>query len=151
MGLQTENFRAQECVSIRGDARKQRIPHPICLAIPLCQNFHLLTFHITDLDHFLGHFTSKNGRFFLPPTPHTVMTAKAVQFGRENIPLYSISPRVRPIFGTFYLKNRGPKNGVCSPLRHHLRRYSSDSAATRAPRSANIGENSDKLLQFKLI
>ena len=66
---------------------------------------HPLTFHITESDHFLGHFTSKNGRFFLPPTPHDAVAAKP-SCSAEKTSLYIPYHRVRPLFGTFNLKKQ---------------------------------------------
>ena len=108
MGLQTENSGGQECVSIGGDARKQRIPHPICLAIPLCQNFHLLTFHITDLDHFCGHLPSKPDGFFHTPRPHAAIIHR-IHPG-QGAKIVS-SPSISPTWTTFAAIY--PQNSAC--------------------------------------
>ena len=71
---------------------------------PVRQRKHPSIFHITESDQFLGHLTSKIGRFFLPPTPHDAMAA--IPSSPEKTSPYIPYHRVGPLLWTFTLKNR---------------------------------------------
>ena len=111
---------------------------------------HPLTFHITESDHFLGHFYLKKRSIFPAANSPCRRGREAVLFGRENIPLYSISPSWTT-FWDIYPQKTGVKKEARVPIavlfaaviirrRHNCR-----------PRSEKSAKNIDKLLQFKLI
>ena len=93
-----------------GRCPKQRIPHTICLALSLYQHSCLLTFHITESDHFCGHLPSKPDGFFHTPRPHAAIVHR-IQPGQgaKNI---ASSPSISPSRTNFVIIY--PQKKACS-------------------------------------
>lgn len=106
-----------------GDARKQRIPHTICLALSLYQHSCLLTFHITELDHFCGHLPSKPDGFFHTPRPHAAIVHRIQpgQWAKNIASSPSISPS-RTNFVIIYPQKTACYSRGSAPLFRHCRR-----------------------------
>ena len=73
--------------------------------------FHHLTFHITELNHFCRHLTSKNGVCFPSPIPRTFIVPHPPGPGTKT-PLYIPYHRLGPLLWTFNLKKRGKKDDL---------------------------------------
>ena len=67
------------------------LPRPV---FSFCQHSRLLTFHITELGHFCGHFPSKPDGFFHTPRPHAAIIHR-IQPGARGKNIAS-SPSISP-------------------------------------------------------